>query len=100
MTNTTQETKKEMQPFAIERIQELTDNNDHTSARLFIIEAMKDDENHFEFMINSYKFIEEQQNIFGYLPCSLSSFRNETDKTLKLWISKLVSNADQVWQAL
>ena len=84
----------------ISQIADLTDNNDHTSARFLIIEAMKDEENHFEFMINSYKFIEEQQNIFGHLPHNLSIFRNETDKTLKLWIFKLVSNAKQVWQAL
>lgn len=93
-------TKKQFTKEQISQIADLTDNNDHTSARLLIIEAMKDEENHFEFMINSYKFIEEQQNILGYLPCSLSSFRNATDKTLKLWISNLVSNADQVWQAL
>lgn len=92
----------------ISQIAELTDCNDHTSARLLIIEAMKSevqkcnvyDQNDFELLINSYKFIEEQHNLFGHLPYNLSIFRNETDKTFKLWIFKLVSNADQVWQAL
>ena len=89
----------------ISQIEDLTDNNDHTSARLLLISCLDQKDDLFFGQLNEqlqdgYNFIESQQNKLQYLPDHLSTMRRNLDSLLKTLLFKLVSNADQVWQAL
>ena len=88
----------------ISQIEDLTDRNFHTNARLLLISCLdqKDDLSYAqrEQLQDGYNFIESQHNKLQYLPDHLSTMRRNLDSLLKTLLFKLVSNADQVWQAL
>jgi len=88
----------------IKTIADLTDRNFHTNARLVLIGCL-DQKGDLSFaqqeqLRDGYTFIESQHNKLQYLPDHLSTMRRNLDSLLKTLLFKLVSNADQVWQAL
>lgn len=84
----------------IAQLEDLTDNNAHTEARLFIISELKTETNHFETLTAGYEHINAEHIRNGYMPSQLCDYRRILDEALKNAINENAINNKQVLAAL
>ena len=83
--------KKELGGALINKIERLTDRNNHNEARKVLAAAMGD-----KRFAKAYAGMEEISIALGYLPPELSKLRNRLDKKLFIQAKKTYSDYEQI----
>ena len=78
----------------IDKIAKMTDQNDHTGARLLLAKSIKNKK-----MEKAYAGIEDIQTYLGHLPEGLYHTRQELDKEMFALVKKNYSNGNEVYMA-
>ena len=79
----------------ISDIYALTDQNDHTQARVEAAKLVKD-----KSLVRAYESVEHLNSYFSYMPGELGELRNRLDKNLYALLKKKFDNGDEVVQSL
>ncbi|QDP61122.1 MAG: hypothetical protein Unbinned3325contig1000_7 [Prokaryotic dsDNA virus sp.] len=90
--------KKEIRVIDIDwvnDVKELTQNNNHTDARLLIAKLL-DSKAYIKF----YSAIKSIQDFYGYKPYHLSQLCNDMEKPFMRYIKNNVENYDDFYNAL
>jgi hypothetical protein len=83
--------KKELGGALINKIERLTDRNNHNEARKVLAAAMGD-----KRFAKAYAGMEEISIALGYLPPELGKLRNRLDKKLFIQAKKTYSDYEQI----
>ena len=83
--------KKELGGALINKIERLTDRNNHNEARKVLAAAMGD-----KRFAKAYAGMEEINIALGYLPPELGKLRNRLDKKLFIQAKKTYSDYEQI----
>jgi len=85
---------KEFPLDVLKKIQQMTDRNDHSSARILAAKTIKNKK-----MADAYEGIEKVENFFGYTPEGLSQTKYKIDKMMWDYAKKNYSNGQDVYMA-
>ena len=83
--------KKELGGALINKIERLTDRNNHNEARKVLAAAMGD-----KRFAKAYAAMEELNVALGYLPPELGKLRDRLDKKLFIQAKKMYSDYEQI----
>ena len=83
--------KKELGGAVINKIERLTDRNNHNEARRVLAAAMGD-----KRFAKAYAAMEELNVALGYLPPELGKLRDRLDKKLFIQAKKMYSDYEQI----
>jgi len=83
--------KKELGGALINKIERMTDGNDHNEARRVLADAMGN-----KRFAKAYAAIEELNVVLGYLPPELGKLRDRLDKKLFIQAKKTYSDYEQI----
>jgi len=83
--------KKELGGALINKIERLTDRNNHNEARRVLAAAMGD-----KRFAKAYAAMEELNVALGYLPPELGKLRDRLDKKLFIQAKKMYSDYEQI----
>jgi len=83
--------KKEFKKPFLDKVEWLTQRNDHTEARIFLAHMMRE-----KRLLKFYKAMKELNDVFGGYGPELSKLNAKMEKELYNLIQKQFSNADEI----
>ena len=86
---------KEFPVDIIKRIQKMTDQNDHTGARMLAAKSIKNKK-----MLAAYEGLDAINAYFGHSPQEMISLRNQLDKRLFDFLKKNFANGNDIYMAM
>ena len=87
--------KREFDSKYVQKVDKMTDSNNHTEARIFLSHMMRE-----KRLLKFYKAMKELNDVFGGYGSELSKLNQKMEKELYKAIQKQFSNAKEIIGAL